>query len=101
MKEIFKKVAAHVHVIEFQKRGLPHAHILIILQEGYKILSEDQFDRYVSAELPEKELYPNLYELVMKNMIYDRCGKYGSTKSCTVNDKCEFHYPRAFCSQTL
>lgn len=26
-KHIFGKVAAHVHVIEFQKRGLPHAHI--------------------------------------------------------------------------
>ncbi|XP_026433135.1 uncharacterized protein LOC113330554 [Papaver somniferum] len=32
-KGVLGKVAAHVHVIEFQKRGLPHAHILIILQE--------------------------------------------------------------------
>ena len=35
-----------------KKKGILHAHILIILQEGYKILSEDQFDRYVSVELP-------------------------------------------------
>ena len=53
-KEIFEKVAADVHVIEFQKRGLAHAHILIILQEGYKILSEDQFDKYVFAKLTDK-----------------------------------------------
>ena len=38
---IFGKVIAHLHVIEFQKRGLPHAHILIIL---------DQTDRPLSAE---------------------------------------------------
>ena len=73
----------------------------MILQEGYKILSEDQFDRYVSAELSDKELYPDLYELVVKNMIHGSCGKFGSTKSYIVNDKCKFHYPRAFCSQTL
>ena len=28
---VLGKVIANVHVIEFQKRGLPHAHILIIL----------------------------------------------------------------------
>ena len=27
---IFGKVVAHINVIEFQKRGLPHSHILII-----------------------------------------------------------------------
>ena len=31
-KLIFGKVATHVHVIEFQKSRLPHAHILIILR---------------------------------------------------------------------
>ena len=100
-KEIFEKITAHIHVIEFQKRGLPHVYIIIILQEGYKILSKDQFDRYVSVELPDKEPYPDLNELVVKNMIYDPCGKYRSSKSCIVNDKCKFHYPKAFCSQTL
>ena len=46
-KKIFRKVAAHIYVIEFKKRWFPHVHIIIILQEGYKILSKDQFDRYV------------------------------------------------------
>ena len=30
---IFGVAVAHLHVVEFQKRGLPHAHILIILAE--------------------------------------------------------------------
>ena len=99
--EIFGKVVAHIHVIKFQKRGLPHVHIIIILQERYKILFKDQFDIYVSVELSNKEPYPDLNELVVKNMIYGPCGKYRSSKSCIINDKCKFHYPRAFCSQTL
>ena len=31
-KDILGKVKAYCHVIEFQKRGLPHAHILLILE---------------------------------------------------------------------
>jgi hypothetical protein len=37
--EVLGKVVAHMHVIEFQKRGLPHAHILLILaaqDRGYR-----------------------------------------------------------------
>ena len=42
--EVLGKVVAYMHVIEFQKRGLPHAHILLILF----ILIE-----LVAAELPQ------------------------------------------------
>jgi hypothetical protein len=41
-------------VIEFQKRGLPHAHILVILEKGDRILTEDEIDAVVCAELPVK-----------------------------------------------
>ena len=34
---IFGVAVAHLHVIEFQKRGLPHAHILIILCEADRL----------------------------------------------------------------
>ena len=33
-KGLFGKVATYTYVIEFQKRGLPHAHFLIILANG-------------------------------------------------------------------
>ena len=31
---IFGRVIGKIHVIEYQKRGLPHAHILLILHPG-------------------------------------------------------------------
>ena len=34
---LFGKTAAMVHIIEFQKRGLPHMHLLIFLDPAYKI----------------------------------------------------------------
>ena len=52
---IFGKVDAFVYVIEFQKRGLSHAYILIILNHEYKITNADKYDQYVQAEIPNKE----------------------------------------------
>ncbi|XP_028097227.1 uncharacterized protein LOC114297068 [Camellia sinensis] len=53
--QIFGKVIAYVYVIEFQKRGLPHMHLLLILAPGQKPLSPDTYDSIVSAELPDKK----------------------------------------------
>jgi hypothetical protein len=36
-KDILGKVKAYVYVVEFQKKGLPHAHWLLIMQRKYKI----------------------------------------------------------------
>jgi hypothetical protein len=35
---------AHMMVIEFQCRGLPHAHILVVMQSADRILSADAAD---------------------------------------------------------
>nr|DAD18854.1 TPA_asm: hypothetical protein HUJ06_020317 [Nelumbo nucifera] len=40
-KQIFGKVATHVHVIEFQMRGLSHEHLLIIMKSGYNVTNPD------------------------------------------------------------
>uniref|UniRef100_A0A914VUG8 Helitron helicase-like domain-containing protein n=1 Tax=Plectus sambesii TaxID=2011161 RepID=A0A914VUG8_9BILA len=43
-QQIFATVVADVHVIEFQKRGLPHAHILFILADRDKLRDADVID---------------------------------------------------------
>ena len=49
---VLGKTVAHMHVIEFQKRGLPHAHILIILAGHDRATTVDAVDSIVMAELP-------------------------------------------------
>uniref|UniRef100_A0A1S4BAU6 Helitron helicase-like domain-containing protein n=1 Tax=Nicotiana tabacum TaxID=4097 RepID=A0A1S4BAU6_TOBAC len=85
-KKIFGPVAAHVFVVEFQKRGLPHIHLLIILEQGYKITLADQYDKFISAELPDEEEYPLLHDLVVKHMMHGPCGKHRPTNSCMKDD---------------
>ena len=38
---VLGKVVAHMHVIEFQKRGLPHVHILVILADEDRVATPD------------------------------------------------------------
>lgn len=54
-----------IHVIEFQKRGLPHAHILIKYQKD--CVHPDDIDMVVSAEMPSD---PEDAALVRKFMMH-------------------------------
>ncbi|XP_060170896.1 uncharacterized protein LOC132601854 [Lycium barbarum] len=79
---IFGKVAAFMYTVEFQKRGLPHAHFLIILDDNYKILNPEAYDRFVCAEFPNPEINPHLYKLVTQHMIHGPCGQLDPTCPC-------------------
>ena len=94
-KPFFGKVAARVSVVEFQKRGLPHAHILLILDGPDKPRSPDDYDQFVRAELPDVEKEPELYKAVVEHMLHGPCGAdYDSP--CMVNGKCTKGFPKAF-----
>ena len=87
---------AHVHVIEFQKRGLPHMHLLIIFHTDDKLRTTDDYDACVSAEIPDKETEPKLYELVQKHMMHGPCGELHPTSPCMKDGHCSKHYPKNF-----
>jgi len=54
--KFFGAIDAMVHVVEYQKRGLPHAHILLILKVDDKPRCADDYDAIVCAE----DLHPCL-----------------------------------------
>ncbi|GMF50480.1 unnamed protein product [Phytophthora fragariaefolia] len=54
------RLEARIYVVEFQKRGLPHAHIVIIVAEEDKPRTREIIDKLVSAEVPDKEVNPDL-----------------------------------------
>jgi hypothetical protein len=65
---VLGNVIAKIWVIEFQKRGLPHAHILLILDEASKLCTAEDFDSMVSAEIPNSVHHPEAYETVTSCM---------------------------------
>jgi len=72
-EDILGKVRAYVYVVEFQKRGLPHAHFLLIMQNKYKLTCPEQYDLLISAEIPNKKKYPQLHKMVLMHMMHGPC----------------------------
>ncbi|CAH1413426.1 unnamed protein product [Lactuca virosa] len=52
-RHIIGVVGSYVYVIEFQKRGLLHAHFLLIMTPGYKMNNPGDYDKLVCAEIPD------------------------------------------------
>jgi hypothetical protein len=94
-KHVLGKCLAYIYSIEFQKRGLPHAHMLVILAEEDKITTADHVDDVVCAEIPDPVTHPRLHAIVMKNMIHGPCGKLNPTCICMEDGKCKKEVPEA------
>lgn len=101
--KLFGKVIAYIFVIEFQKRGFPHIHLLIYLADEDKIRNCEQVDRIVTAEIPDKNKYPKLYELVKQFMIHGPCGNQNKNSPCMdeKKEKCLKNFPKEFIEETV
>ncbi|XP_028058329.1 uncharacterized protein LOC114262174 [Camellia sinensis] len=99
-RKFFGKIIADIHVIEFQKRGLPHSHIILTLSADDKIKSPEEIDDIICAEIPDKDEDPLAFQTVMRCMIHGPCGSANPNAPCMVNGKCSKHYLKNFCSET-
>lgn len=63
-----------MYVVEFQKRGLPHVHMLIWLDSASKKNLKLNVDKFVSVEIPDPSKDPVSYAAVSAFMIHGPCG---------------------------
>ena len=53
--EVFGRVDGYVWVVEFQKRGLPHCHALLILHSDVVPRTPAEIDALICAEIPDRQ----------------------------------------------
>ena len=95
----------------FQKRGLPHCHILLILDDHDRLITPDFVDNVISAELPPspddstneeiRDARQSLEKIVLQNMIHGPCGAANPDSPCMENGKCTEGFPKAFVKETI
>jgi hypothetical protein len=102
--EIFGHVIAKIGVIEFQKRGLPHVHVLVKFDDNDTPRTPEHFDRICCAEIPDKVKCPELYEIITKYNVHTPCEKhnpFGIKCPCLGDDGlCSKDFPKLFSDHT-
>jgi hypothetical protein len=77
-------------------RGLPHAHILLIVAPDDRPRGPEDYDKIVCAELPNKETHPELWDIVTRHMMHGPCGDLNRNCPCMEDGACTKNYPKHF-----
>ncbi|XP_057720315.1 uncharacterized protein LOC130934798 [Arachis stenosperma] len=80
----FRKILGYVCTVEFQKRGLLHAHILLFMSNEFKPQTPDDIDKHITAEIPYENERPNLHGAVQNYMVHGPCVK---KRECVLDNK--------------
>ncbi|OMO80354.1 DNA helicase PIF1, ATP-dependent [Corchorus olitorius] len=78
----FGKAKAVTYNVEFQKRGLPHVHILLWLENSAQFRNPATIDKYISAEIPDPNLDYIGYDAVTAYMVHGPCGFANPNAPC-------------------
>jgi hypothetical protein len=97
-KDRLGKVAAYIHSIEFQKQGLPHCHVMLMMKPGSVPTTVEQIDALISAEIPDPVSKPLLHNWVLQQMMHGPCSK---AVGCLKNGQCTKHFPKPFQDETV
>lgn len=94
---LFGGVRCFMYSVEWQKRGLPHIHILLWLEQH---IFPDMIDKIICAEIPDLEQDPLLHNIVKANMIHGPCGSLNHNSPCMKGGSCSKRYPRLLLKDT-
>ncbi|XP_053944993.1 uncharacterized protein LOC128854708 [Anastrepha ludens] len=95
---VFSPTRCWLYLVEWQKRGLPHAHILVWLIDKIR---PEEIDSIISAEIPDPSTDQLLFDIVTTNMIQGPCGTLNSSSPCMADGKCTKNFPKDFTNDTV
>lgn len=97
-EKLFGPVRAYTSTVEWQKRGLPHIHLLLFLTERPR---PADIDSLISAELPDPETDQGLFDIVKRSMIHGPCGVLNPNSPCMREGRCQKRYPKSMVPETI
>jgi hypothetical protein len=73
---------------------------LVFLKDKNICLDPSIIDKFISAEIPDKEIDPIGYAAVQNYMIHGPCGDLNRNSVCMEGNRCTKHFPTGYNSQT-
>jgi hypothetical protein len=104
---LFGPYQAHVYTIEYQKRGLPHIHLLLWLSSSVQFLTAERIDEVICAELPPESWGPEFRAIVTGQMTHGPCGDDYLDAPCMARRFpmsplcCQKNFPKPFAPVTV
>ncbi|XP_049315830.1 uncharacterized protein LOC125779235 [Bactrocera dorsalis] len=95
---VFGNTRCWLYSIEWQKRGLPHAHILVWFKDKIR---PEEIDQIISAEIPDPSIDRELFDVFTNQMIHGPCGTFNMASPCMENGKCKKHFPKNYTNDTI
>jgi hypothetical protein len=107
-KGVFGPWLGWVWTIEYQKRGLPHLHLLVFLKTDHQFLTAANIDRFISAEIPTDDdaMSQELRAIIQSTMVHSHCAGGNHRAPCMqglnplIASVCRKGYPRQFQEET-
>ncbi|XP_076907478.1 uncharacterized protein LOC143563946 [Bidens hawaiensis] len=81
-------------------KDLKHGDILGKVQAEDILPNVEHVDPYISAEIPDKNEDPELYNLVVELMMHGPCAHYNKPCLCVIDNKCSKNFPKKFQDET-
>ncbi|XP_004501122.1 uncharacterized protein, partial [Cicer arietinum] len=66
-----------------------------------KLFVSNDIDKFISAELPDCNLYPKLANVVSSFMLHGPCGSSNPKSPCMKDGKCSKYFPKDYQSSTI
>ena len=96
--KVFGSLRCWMYSVQWQKRGLPHTHILIWLHDK---ITSNEIEDVISAKIPDEYVDKGLYYILVKNMIYGPCGALNEKSLSMATGRCTKQYPRLLVPNTI
>ncbi|PLW26213.1 hypothetical protein PCASD_26028 [Puccinia coronata f. sp. avenae] len=95
--ELLGRVLSYVSTIEFQKRGLPHLHLMVTLDPRDRPSTPEEVNLLVLAEIPDKEQELELYASTTEQMLHGPC----KGRAFWREGGCNIGFPKPFTPRTV
>ncbi|KAK3929744.1 3-hydroxyanthranilate 3,4-dioxygenase [Frankliniella fusca] len=104
-RQCLGRALGYACVIEYQKRGLPHCHIIMMVYPDDMPKCGREVDLVIRADIPDPAREPQLHELVTRVNLHHLCRekkRRGQEVFCMVDGKhCKSKFPKSFSDETI